>query len=410
MTGIKRNLAAKIRLLLKQFPVVAILGPRQAGKTTLAKQIGADWLYIDLEKPSDYDRVSHDPQFFFQQHQQHVLIDEAQEYPELFRVLRGVIDQNREQKGRYLLTGSSSPELLEKVSESLAGRVALVELGTLKANEYYGQPLSSFYGLFSTKLDRARIPTTLAPLSSEQMQRIWLKGGYPEPVLQGDEGFYQQWMDNYHSTYINRDIARLFPRLNKVAYRRFLTTLSKLSGTILNKRDIASAIEVSEGTIKEYLSIADGTFLWRQLPSFEKNIVKSVIKMPKGYIRDTGLLHHLLQIADLESLLADPIVGKSFEAFAIEEIIKGLQATTVTNWRPHYYRTRNRAEIDLILEGPFGVLPIEIKYGANTRLRELAALSEFIKEHALSFGMLVNQSDEVVWLTSHIVQIPIGWL
>lgn len=309
-----------------------------------------------------------------------------------------------------MLTGSSSTEFLTKVSESLAGRVAIVELGTLKANEYYDQPLSPFYDVFFAKLDAARVPTTLPPMTSDQMQRIWLKGGYPEPVLQGDETFYQQWMENYHSTYINRDIAQLFPRLNKIAYRRFLTTLSKLSGTIINKAAFASAIEVSENTIKEYLSIADGTFLWRPLPSFEKNIVKSVIKMPKGYIRDTGLLHYLLQVVDLESLHSDPIVGSSFEAFVIEEIIKGLSATTVTNWRAHYYRTRNQAEIDLILEGPFGVLPIEIKYGSHTRMKELLTLSEFVKEFSLPFGVLINQSDRVEWLTPHIVQLPVGWI
>lgn len=410
MSDVKRNLAPKIQMLLKQFPVVAILGPRQAGKTTLAKQIGRDWLYMDLENPADFDRLSHDPLFFLKHHPENVLFDEAQEFPDLFRVLRGVIDSDREKKGRYLLTGSSSPELLEKVSESLAGRVAMVELGTLKANEYYDLPLSPFYDIFSQKLDRTFIPTAMPPLSSDQMQRIWLKGGYPEPVLQGDEVFYQQWMENYQKTYINRDIAHLFPRLNKIAYRRFLTTLSKLSGTIINKADLASAIEVSESTIKEYLSIADGTFLWRQLPSFEKNIVKAVIKMPKGYIRDTGLLHYLLQIGDMESLHSDPIVGSSFEAFVIEEIIKGLSATTITNWHPHYYRTRNRAEIDLILEGPFGVLPIEIKYGTHTRLRELQVLSDFVKEFSLPFGILINQSDRVTWLNSHVVQIPVGWV
>ena len=178
----------------------------------------------------------------------------------------------------------------------------------------------------------------------------------------------------------------------------------------MNKRDLASAIEVSEGTVKSYLSIADGTFLWRQLPSYEKNVLKAVIKMPKGHIRDTGLLHYLLQIQDLESLIADPIVGQSFEGFVIEELIKGLQATTLTNWQAHYYRTRNRADIDLILSGPFGVLPIEIKFGSHTRIKTLTALSAFVKEHKLPFGVLINQSDEVTWLTPEIIQIPVGWV
>lgn len=410
MSGVIRNMQAKTESLLRQFPAVVILGPRQSGKTTLAKQIRPQWPYFDLENPIVYDRISHDPTFFFKQHPHHILLDEAQEYPDLFRVLRGIIDENRTKKNRFLITGSSSPELLKQASESLAGRVALVELGTLKSNEYYQKPLSSFYELFLSKLSTNKIPSGPPPLSAEQMHWIWLKGGYPEPLLQEDNFFYQQWMENYNRTYINRDIAHLFPRLNKIAYRRFLTTLSKLSGSILNKRDLAAAIEVSEGTIREYLSIAEGTFLWRLLPSYEQNIIKSVIKMPKGQIRDTGLLHYLLQISDLESLQSSALLGSSFETFVVEEIIKGIQATTVVNWYPHYYRTRNRAEIDLILEGPFGVLPIEIKHGSNTKIKQLTSLSEFIREHNLPFGCVINQSDSVSWLTEKIVQIPVGWL
>jgi predicted AAA+ superfamily ATPase len=217
-------------------------------------------------------------------------------------------------------------------------------------------------------------------------------------------------MENYRDTYINRDIASLFPRLNKITYRRFLTILSKLSGTIINKRDLGRALEVNEGTAKEYLSIAEGTFLWRSLSSFERNIIKSIIKMPKGYMRDTGLLHYLTRINSLEDLIEDPLVGNSFESFVIEEILKGLEATFVTNWSPHYYRTKNGAEIDLLLDGPFGLLPIEIKYGASVKSKQLTTLSQFIDEHNLPFGMVINQSSSVEWLSPTIVQIPVGWI
>lgn len=145
---LKRNLQAKIERLLTQFPVVVILGARQVGKTTLAKQIAPDWRYFDLENPDNYDFITRDPSFFFQQFPQHLIIDEAQVYPELFSTLRGVIDQNRDQKGRFILTGSSSPDILTGISESLAGRIAIVELGTLKANEIYQKPLSEFYSNF----------------------------------------------------------------------------------------------------------------------------------------------------------------------------------------------------------------------------------------------------------------------
>jgi predicted AAA+ superfamily ATPase len=410
MNGIKRNIESKILQLLQQFPIVAILGVRQSGKTTLSKQLLPDWKYIDLENPRDYDRFTHDPLFFFNQFPQAVIIDEAQEYPELFRILRSVVDEKRRQTGRYLLTGSSSPELIAHISESLAGRIAVVELGTLKANEFYRLPLSPFYELFTHKLNQKNVIRGMAPLSNQQMQKVWLQGGYPEPVLHNKNNFYEQWMENYQNTYLNRDIAKLFPKLNKIAYRRFLVTLGKLSGTILNKRDVARAIEVSEGTIKEYISIAEGTYLWRSLTSFEKNIIKAVVKMPKGHIRDSGLLHHFLQIHDIEDLYSSPIVGTSFESFVIEEILKGLESTMVTNTQAYYYRTRNGAEIDLVLDGPFGVLPIEIKHNATVNFRQLTALNQFVEEHALPFGMLINQSDTAEWISPRIVQIPVGWL
>ncbi|MBY0501388.1 MAG: ATP-binding protein [Alphaproteobacteria bacterium] len=410
MSGIKRNLEYKARKMLGMFPVVAILGARQVGKTTLAKKLSSNWKYIDLEDPDDFDLISRNPKLFFKHYPKNVIIDEAQTYPELFQILRSVVDRDRSNKGRFIITGSSSPELLSHISETLAGRIGLIELGTLKANEYYRKPLSPFYELFSEKLSPKRIISGPTPLTVTELEKLWLKGGYPEPLLEGDPLFYSQWMENYRNTYINRDIARLFPRLNKIAYQRFLTILSKLSGTIINKRDLARSIEVNEGTIREYINIAEGTFLWRSLPSFDRNVVKSIIKMPKGYIRDTGLLHYLTRIGSFEELLEDPLIGISFEAFVMEELLKGLEATLVTNWNAYYYRTRNGAEIDLLLDGPFGLLPIEIKYGTSVKLKQLTALSQFIEEHKLPLGIVINQSDSIEWVTSKIVQIPVGWI
>ena len=410
MTGLKRNLASKITELMQYFPAVVILGARQTGKTTLAKQLFPHWTYIDLEKPHQFERISHDPEFYFQEHPQHIIIDEAQRYPLLFDVLRGVIDAQQNQPGRFLLTGSSSPELLKHASESLAGRVAIVKLGTLKANEYYQQPLSEFYHCFDGKLTKNKLSLGTPLLTKKQMQHIWLKGGYPKPLLTDQPKQYLQWMENYFLTYVSRDISALFPRLNKMAYQRFIKMLSQLSGTILNKSDLGRALEVNSKTVQEYLMIAEGTFLWRQLSSYEKNVVKSIIKMPKGYYCDSGLLHYLLNITSQEDLYNHPNVGHSFESFVIEEIIKGLQATDQTQWHAHYYRTRNGAEIDLILEGNFGTLPIEIKYGANTPIKQLRSLIEFVKEHQLPFGMLLNQSNSIEWLTPEVVQMPVNFL
>jgi uncharacterized protein len=186
--------------------------------------------------------------------------------------------------------------------------------------------------------------------------------------------------------------------------------LSQLSGTILNKSNIARAIEVSEKTISEYIAIAAGTYLWRTLESYEKNVIKSVVKMPKGYLRDSGLLHYLLKIQDKDGLYYHPQVGHSFEGFVIEEICKGLESTSATNWQAYYYRTRNQAEIDLIIDGPFGILPIEIKQGVQIARRNLVALSQFIDEHKLAFGLVINQSSEPLWLTPNIYQLPVTWI
>ena len=169
-------------------------------------------------------------------------------------------------------------------------------------------------------------------------------------------------------------------------------------------------LRLQKARSKNILKIVEGTFLWRSLPSFERNIIKSVIKMPKGYIRDTGLLHYLTRIGSFEELFEDPLVGISFEGFVVEELLKGLQATLVTNWQPYYYRTKNGAEIDLILDGSFGLLPIEIKYGTSVRLKQLTALSQFIEEHQLPLGIVINQSESIEWITPKIVQIPVGWI
>jgi len=410
MNGLKRNITQKVNSMLEHFPAVVILGARQVGKTTLAKELRPNWSYIDLEKPSDNQLFMNDPEFFFAQNPRNIILDEAQTLPVLFNILRGVIDENRAEKNRFILTGSSSPELMNHISESLAGRIAIVELGTFKANEIAQIPLSPFYQLFQNNLAKEYLPSEAPPLTRQQVHHAWMKGGYPEPTLINSSLLYQEWMENYYKTYISRDIANLFPRLNKIAYQRFISILGKLSGTIINKSELARAIEINEKSVREYLNIAEGTFLWRHLLSFENNVIKSVIKMPKGHIQDSGLLHYLLKINSLDELYHHPIIGNSFEGFVIEELIKGLQAIPVYNWQSYYYRTRSGAEIDLILDGAFGILPIEIKYGSKVEFRKLKSLANFIEEHKAPFGLLINQADTAKWLTPTIYQLPVEWL
>jgi len=409
MGGVKRNLQPKILKLLESFPVVAIVGPRQSGKTHLSKVLRPEWRYVDLEDPQTFEMISEDPKFFFNKNPSQVVIDEAQMLPSVFNTLRGVVDDDRKKNNRFIVTGSSSPELLKNISETLAGRVAIVELETFKYNEKAHKELSPFYNLFKGAEINSLTESSYA-IDSKEILKFWFYGGYPDVVLSDSVEVKELWFDNYIRNYINRDVKKLFPRLNTQKFQRFLLMLFKLSGTIVNRREIAQVVEVSEPTIKDYIEIAHGTFIWRNLNSFEHNIKKEVIKMPKGHIRDSGILHHMLKLSSLEQLDQHPVVGSSFESFVVEEILKGVHATMATAWSYHYYRTRNRAEIDLILHGKFGVIPIEIKYGMMTSKKSLHTLRRFIKEHQLQYGIVINNSEHIEWLCPEVLQIPVGFL
>lgn len=410
MDAIKRNAFDLANTLLDKFPVLAIVGTRQCGKTTLSKQLRPYWKYLDLENPRDFDYLTSDPLMFFEQNPHSIIIDEAQISQALFKVLRGVIDSDRARKNRFIITGSSSPELLKHISESLAGRIAYIELSPFKTNERLQQPLSKIYGAFA-KADREFDFKGLSSnMTLADFHDQWLLGGYPEPILQQDNNFWQIWMQQFRDAYINRDIATLFPKINRINYRRFITILAKLSGTIINKSDLARSIEVSQPTISQYLDIAHNTFLWRNIPSFSNNSIKSLVKMPKGIIRDSGVLHYLLKIHDQETLMSDPIVGLSFEGFVIEEIIRGIQAKGIVNTDFYYYRTKHGAEIDLIISGPYGYIPIEIKYGSFTPANKLEKLKEFVNEYDAPYGIVINNSNSIEYLAKNIVQIPVNYL
>ena len=391
------------------FPVAIILGVRQCGKTTLAKLLRPDWQYFDLERSRDFDFVTRDFEFFIKEHPHSVIINEAQRYPALFQELRGVVDRDRKLKDRFLLTGSSSLDLIKNVSESLAGRVALVELGTFKANETCAIGLPDFYEIFSKNINHTTINflKRLDPvISHNQLMQAFLKGGYPEPVLDEDDRFYDAWMENYIQTYIQRDIRTLFPRLDLIKYQRFVSMLTALSGTIINRSQVGRSLDISEKAIRDYLQIAEGSYIWRIIPSYEKSASKSVVKMPKGNIRDSGLAHYIQGITQRKQLPNYPNVGTSFEAFISEEIIKGIQATDIVNWNYYYFRTRNGAEVDLILEGTFGTLPIEIKFGSMIKQRQIQTLKNFVYKNNLPLGIVINNSDDVQLVADRIIQLP----
>lgn len=409
----KRYIGAKIDRLLEMFPVVAVIGPRQCGKSTLVQKLHPEWKYYDLESPDDYRLITEDPLSFFSINHEKVIIDEAQQYPELFKVLRGVIDADRISKGRFILTGSSSPHIVKGITESLAGRISTVEMSPFKQGEYYDAAFPDIYELLISGATQSEDFLGLqAPLRLDQSMNLWSKGGFPEPLIEGEgnDPFYAHWMENYIADYVSRDIRGLFPRLNIHNFRRFLTLLAQFSGHQLNMSNMARALGTSVSTVKDYLDIIHETFLWRNLEAYTQNPLKKVQKANKGFFRDQGLLHYFLKINDLDQLLLHPVAGYSFESFVTEEIIRGLQATMATQVSFNYYRTIDKSEVDLIVESSTAVVPIEIKLNSVVNKKSLRGLEIFLSDMKCKYGIIVNRGKRVERLTDKIVQIPVQYL
>ncbi|HLD75119.1 MAG TPA: ATP-binding protein [Bdellovibrionota bacterium] len=404
MSDIKRSAINSVSYLMKKFPAVAILGARQVGKTTLLHQLLPGAPFFDLEREVDYERIKSDPEFFLSQYTETIVLDEAQLCSELFPAMRVSIDKRRKINGQYLLSGSSSPLLTKSLSESLAGRVAIFELSQLHLQECWGYTASFYDWLIDKNGENCE---DIKPITTwDQLIQSCYYGGFPDPFLQREDiKYFGLWMSNYFKTYIERDIRKLFSGLNTDVYRRFIRMLANSSGSILKASNFSKSLDVSEPTVKSYLEIAEGTFLWRTLPSFRKNLKKRLVKMPKGHIRDTGLLNYLSNIADAESLKAHPFFGSIWEVFIIEQIIRGLQSRLV-DFRYYYYRTHNQAEVDLILEGPFGLIPIEIKLGMRIGREQIVTLEKFVKEYKCPFGLIINNGDKPQSLSPGIIQIP----
>jgi len=334
---ISRTLHNAIVTSLKKYPVVGLLGSRQVGKTTLAKSVreavARDAIYLDLELPSDWNKL-HDSELYLRQFSETlVIIDEIQRMPSLFPVIRALVDQNRV-GGRFLILGSASPDLLRRSSESLAGRIIYHEL----------------------------TPFNLYETDSDQIERLWLRGGYPESYLADNDEESFVWRESYIKTYLEMDIPQLGIRIPSVQLRRFWTMLAHSHGQLWNGNKIAGSIGVSAPTVRHYLDILENTFVVRRLLPYHANVKKRLIKSPKVYIRDSGLLHALLRIGNFDDLQGHPVLGSSWESFVIEQII-GL----LPNHREvYFYRTNAGAEIDLVFfDKKNKPVAIEIKYSLS---------------------------------------------
>jgi hypothetical protein len=413
----KRAYVALLETHLEDFPGVVIVGPRQCGKTTLLAELPPGWKRFDLERQSDHQQVARDPDLFLRLNSSRVAIDEGQILLPLFPALRVAIDEERQTRGRFVVTGSSSPDLLSSVSESLAGRVAVIEMAPFSIEEAFELTPSPISLALRDRWSAVRLADELdafvagprSRLSVQEIHRYWFRGGYPEPWVRGTDRFHLAWMEGYVRTYLQRDVARLFPGLNAEAFRMFMQLLAGLSGTIINYADVARALSVSQPTIRHYFQIAHGTFLWRHVPAYTGSTTRRTVRHPRGYLRDSGLLHHLLRIPDLEALLSHPRMGASWEGMVIEQILRGLSARGVPA-DASYYRTQGGAEIDLVLAGQFGVIPIEVKYGQSIRERSLRSVSDFVREHDCPFGLVVHAGEDVRRFDERLLGVPVRGL
>jgi predicted AAA+ superfamily ATPase len=338
---VQRILQEGLIELIKQFPVVGIIGPRQVGKTTLVKRlinhIEKECLYLDLELPEDQNKL-HDPQLFLEQHfDKLVILDEIQRIPDLFPLLRALIDRHRV-PGRYIILGSASPDLLKQSSESLAGRIAYKEVAPFNYTEIINH----------------------ADLNSH-----WFKGGFPEVFLAGDEGFYQNWMTNFVRTYLERDLPGLGLPASPPLVRRLWTMLAHFHGGIWNASNFSKSLGITIPTVNKYLDFLESAFLISRLQPFHVNLKKRLVKSPKIYIRDSGVLHYLTGIPNFQDLQARVLVGNSWEGYVIEQIRHILP----DHIKLYYYRTHNGAESDLVLvRGTTPISCIETKYTAAPKV------------------------------------------
>ena len=332
---IARRLHHTLRQRLDAFPAVALLGPRQVGKTTLALEVAQERkaVYLDLESAADRGKLA-DPELYLASHEDKlVILDEVHRLPDLFQSLRGLIDQGRRRgrrTGRFLLLGSASMDLLRQSGETLAGRIAYLELAPIDALE----------------ADR------------ERLDALWLRGGFPDSLLATNDAQSLRWRENFIRTYLERDIPQLGPRIPAETLRRFWTMLAHNQGSLLNAAQLARGLGVANNTVAGYLDLLVDLLLVRRLPAWHRNVGKRLVKSPKVYVRDSGILHALLGLADREAVLGHPVVGASWEGFIIENLLAVAPERTDAS----FYRTTAGAEVDLVLTLPGGKLwAIEVK-------------------------------------------------
>ncbi|MAN86105.1 MAG: ATPase [Algoriphagus sp.] len=339
---IKRFLSQKLEELLPDFPAIAILGARQVGKTTLAQALAENFdqesIYLDLESPSDQAKLAEAEQYFNLNESKLIILDEIQRMPDLFQVLRGVIDRKRKKGFRscqFLILGSASLELIRQSSESLAGLIAYEELGGFTILEV-----------------------------ENNLEKLWLRGGFPDSFLTSSDESSMTWRQNFITTYLERDIPQIAQFVPTNRLRRLWTMLAHEQGQLINFSKFGASLDLSSPTVKSYVELLEDLLLVRSLQPWTVNVRKRLVKTPKVYIRDSGITHALLQVDTFDSLLGHPILGFSWEGFVIENILSVLPK----NADYGFYRTSAGAELDLVIQLGSERWAIEIKRTLSPKL------------------------------------------
>lgn len=339
---ILRAIRSKVEAALARQAAVALIGPRQVGKTTLALEIAATRpsIYLDLEATADRDKLADPVLFLGKQTDKLVVLDEIHRVPALFEALRGIIDAGRRagnRTGRFLILGSAAIDLLRQTGETLAGRIAYVDLAPLTAGE----------------------------VEPADLTKLWVRGGFPDSFLAATDGDSLALRESFIRTYLERDVPMFGPRIPAETLRRLWTMLAHNQGTLLNASRLASGLSVSAPTVASYIDLLVDLLLVRRLPPFHANVGKRLVKSPKTYVRDSGLTHALLNIETYEDLLGHPVSGPSWEGFVIENLIVAAPSRTMAS----FYRTAAGAEIDLLLEigGRHGTWAVEVKRGLSAK-------------------------------------------
>jgi predicted AAA+ superfamily ATPase len=377
MKYIHRLCTDRLQSLLRSFPSVLLVGPRQCGKSTLARHALPGWTHLDLERPADLALLAADLEGFLEAHPRSVVIDEAQRLPEAFPVLRHMIDRSRS-KGRFLLLGSASPALMRSISETLAGRIALVELTPFLAVEL---------------------------ASTARMADRWFWGGFPPVHGLRDSRARSEWFNAYVSTFLERDLPALGLGLPTRRLRTLWTMLTHVHGSLLNVSDLARSLSVSSHTVAGDLDVLEGAYMVRRIQPFHANVQKRLTKSPKLYVRDTGLLHFLAGLRRPQELTTWHKRGASFEGLVIGELV-ALASGRLVRPEIFFWRTHAGAEVDLLIVEGQQILPIEVKLGAVVDHYAIAGLRQCMKDLDLRRGWVVTTAKERRRLSPGIEIIP----